>query len=752
MNLTSTSDHSPENRIFGFWRDLPLARKLLMAFGALFIFAVIIAIVTLIGLNRTQAAYEDALAQGIEIRRLSDHLEYTLLQARQSEKNFLLHWREEGFETAYANYVIPHAQNVAAMREDLKQLADFGPVVATLSTGNTSQAQYEADIATLTQNVDTYEKSFNSIAAAYERKGQDEETDFESQFRVAATIIQAKTTGLVGIESTFLRLRLSEKNYLADPAPSYVIDIHTLIPLFKNRIAQSELLEPAEKTELLTQSDAYLTAFDGLVELDKEIAVHNENLINASSAVESLTANFKSLGEQLAAEDIDTARSSSIQTFTTSIITVLIVLALSILLAAALSQQLTRPIISLTNTAREISRGESDVQAQVNSTDEIGTLAKAFNIMTAQLRGALQNLDLHAKELEQQTVQLELTGQQSQKRAQQLQTIAEIARYISAEKDLKKLLPLITQTVSEQFGFYHIGIFLLDDSGKFAVLLASNSPGGQAMLRRQHSLGVGQTGIVGNVTSTGNPRIALDTGADATYFNNPDLPQTRSELALPLKIEKKVIGALDIQSTDINAFSNEDVEALATLADQVSLAIQNARLFNQIEKSLAESNAIQRQYVRETWRNLPREEKLSGFRYSVTGAIQLDDETIIAASEVMKDKREISIPIILRGETIGTLSVHVPLSEQTSADQMDLIKAVAERVALSADNARLFEKTTRRADRERIISEITSKIGTSVRTENILKTTAKELNQFFDGAEVLIRLTADEPQKENQEI
>jgi GAF domain-containing protein len=351
--------------------------------------------------------------------------------------------------------------------------------------------------------------------------------------------------------------------------------------------------------------------------------------------------------------------------------------------------------------------------------------------------------------LEQRSAQLELTSRQSEKRAQQLKTVAEIARYISTEKDLQKLLPLVTQTISEQFGFYHIGIFLLDESGKFAVLLAANSPGGQAMLRRHHSLEVGQVGIVGDVTSTGNPRIASDTGTDASYFNNPDLPQTRSELALPLKIEKQVIGALDIQSTDINAFSNEDIDVLTTLADEVSLAIQNARLFNQIEKALAESNAIQRQFLHETWSRIPKEEKLSGYRYSIAGSILLDENAIIAANEEIKDKQEISVPIILRGETIGTLSVQVPKNERVGTDQMDLIKAVAERVALSAENARLFEETTRRAERERIISDIASKIGTSVRTENILRTTATELSQLLDDADIFINLRTTNDKKED---
>ena len=747
MSIPSTFDNSPENTRFSFLGNLPLSRKLLLAFGVLFVFALIIAVVTLTGLNRTQAAYVDALSQGIEIRRLSDQLENSRLQARSNEKDFLLHWREEGFETAYANYVTPLTQNVADMREDLKQLASFGPVVATLSTGDTTQAQYEADIASLTQNVDAYEKSFTSLADAFQRKGFDNgNIDFESKFRAAARTFEDETIllqeGLEKLKITASVIRRNEKDYLLSQQQQYIDNVHLFIPQLKLQIEAADQLEPAVKTQLLTQADIYLTEFDGLVELDKNIAIYNKDLVNSSTVVEELTAKIKNLGEELATENIDTARLNSVQTFTTSIITVLIVLAVSILLAVTLSQQLTRPIISLTNTAREISAGKFDLQATVNSTDEIGTLAQTFNIMTGQLRAALQDLDRRAKELEQRSVQLELTTQQSKKRAQQLQTIAEIAKNISIEKDLNKLLPEITQTVSERFGFYHIGIFLLDERGKFAVLLASNSPGGQEMLRRQHSLEVGRVGIVGNVTSTGNPRIAADTGADSIYFNNPDLPETRSELALPLKIEKRVIGALDIQSKDINAFSDEDVEALATLADQVSLAIQNARLFSQIEKSLAESNAIQRQYLRETWKNLPKLEIVSGYRYSVLGAVPLEKEMELTIQEDKQNKHEITVPIILRGETIGTLSVQVPKSEHVSTDQVDLIKAVAERVALSAENARLFEETARRAERERIISDISSKIGTSVRTESILRTTAAELSQLLDGADILIKLDA----------
>ncbi len=346
--------------------------------------------------------------------------------------------------------------------------------------------------------------------------------------------------------------------------------------------------------------------------------------------------------------------------------------------------------------------------------------------------------------VEERTQEIEKQQLRAEKRSRQFEGITRVSKAISVTKNLQEALPQIARVISEQFGFYHVGIFLSDSANLFAVLSASNSEGGKKMLTRGHQLKIGEQGIVGYVAQTGKPRIALDVGADANYFNNPELPLTHSEMALPLKVEEKVIGALDIQSTDINAFSNEDVEALSTLADQVSLAIQNARLFDQTEKTLAEADAIQRQYLRETWSRLPKEESISGYRYSVAGTIALDKKAEINNHAVMQNKREISVPIILRGETIGTLAVQVPKNERVSTDQIDLIKAVAERVALSAENARLFEETTRRAESERIISDIATKIGTSVRTESILRTTASELSHLLDGADIFIKLGASE--------
>src|SRR5688572_5028362 len=363
----------------------------------------------------------------------------------------------------------------------------------------------------------------------------------------------------------------------------------------------------------------------------------------------------------------------------------------------------------------------------------------SLQLSNRELKDMAATLEQRVRE---RTSDVERQQQFANRRSRQFEGIVGVSRVISATKNLQEILPQITQVISEQFGFYHVGIFLNDSINQYAILSAANSEGGRKMLNRGHQLKIGEQGIVGYVASTGNPRIALDVGIDTTYFNNPDLPLTHSEMALPLKSGKEVIGALDIQSVEQNAFTQEDVEVLEALADQVSLAIQNTRLFDQTNRLLSESEAIQKQYQRNTWGRLARENKLGGYKYTITGTTALEgDEPGIQADN--SGRRAISVPISLRGENIGTLIVQVPANEKVNTDQMDLIRAVAERVALSAENARLFEETNRRAEREQVISDISAKISTSVRTENILKTTAQELNLILDGAEVLIKLGTD---------
>jgi GAF domain-containing protein len=309
--------------------------------------------------------------------------------------------------------------------------------------------------------------------------------------------------------------------------------------------------------------------------------------------------------------------------------------------------------------------------------------------------------------------------------------------------------------VSQQFGFYHVGIFLLDDKQEYAVLAAANSTGGQQMIQKGHKLKIGQVGIVGYTAARGNARIALDTGLDATYFDNPDLPDTRSELALPLKLGTHVIGVLDVQSLDSSAFTNDDIASLTILADQVSIAIENTRQYEATLKSLEQTEATYRQYVQHEWTRLAQEENLTGYRYISGSSSRLetpvdfgDIKAIVNAGRIYQGDEEktgaadLAVPVKLRGEVIGILSISTAGKNRWSDDEIDIVEAVAERLALSIENARLFQVTTNRAERERVVSEIASKISGNLRMDSLLRTTAQELSLAMNGSEVLIQLQA----------
>ena len=214
------------------------------------------------------------------------------------------------------------------------------------------------------------------------------------------------------------------------------------------------------------------------------------------------------------------------------------------------------------------------------------TLVPGFGITVWLLNLAIRDVNealAHALVSEQAYLD---NNQRLERRTMQLQTAAEVGRSAAEIRELDTLLPKVTHLISDQFGFYHVGIFLLDEQKEYAVLRASNSKGGQRMLADNHRLRIGKEGMIGYVAKTQKPRIALDVGEDAVYFDNPHLGVTRSEIALPLIAGDELLGVLDVQSDQQAAFSQKDIAALQVLADQVALAIQNAYLFDEMQSLL----------------------------------------------------------------------------------------------------------------------------------------------------------------------
>jgi len=371
---------------------------------------------------------------------------------------------------------------------------------------------------------------------------------------------------------------------------------------------------------------------------------------------------------------------------------------------------------------------------------------KEKNIELTQLQASLE------EQVNQRTNELEFANRFNLRRARQFEAISQVNRAITSIQDLDTLLPRITQVISEQFNIYHTGIFLLDKNREFAVLRASNSAGGKKMLDRGHKLQVSQTGIVGFVTATGQPRIALDVGSDAVYFDNPDLPKTHSEIALPLRYEGRVIGALDVQSTESNAFNQDDMEILITLADQVSAAINTTLAIENAKKALAESQSSFSKAIQASWKIMRPVSTGLGFELKNSVLIPLEQrlegahihEAIAKGVPILSESENVSsslaIPIRLRGQIVGIMNLRAGNQRKLTDDDADIAKAVTERLSLAIETATLLQSTQHRADIERLTTEISAKISSSTRFDSILQTAAEELSKALGGSDVLVQI------------
>ncbi len=326
-----------------------------------------------------------------------------------------------------------------------------------------------------------------------------------------------------------------------------------------------------------------------------------------------------------------------------------------------------------------------------------------------------------AKEVEQRTRDLE-------RRISQLRTAAEISRSLGAVLDIDQLFARVVDQIHDGFDLYYVGLFLKDEAGGFAVLKAGSGSAGQKMLREKHRLAIGGSSMIGWATANKQPRIALDVGQEAVHFNNPHLPYTRSEMALPIILGNEVLGALTIQSKEAQAFDENDIIVLKGIADSLATAINNATLFARLQASLEEIRTLHESYLSQAWKGQRR--PAHDFEYSGQVAGEPTDPSFLATLEV---------PLTLREQVIGQLTLEANKSDW-SAEETAFIEAVTTQAAIALENARLLEETKQRVEREKIVSEIANKIWGTTDIDTILRTSIRELGRMMNASEGIIQL------------
>jgi len=419
---------------------------------------------------------------------------------------------------------------------------------------------------------------------------------------------------------------------------------------------------------------------------------------------------------------------------------------IAVVASLLVSRSIARPLTDLAEIASQIAAGELALTARADQKDEVGALARAFNSMTSQLRGLIGGLEQRVAE---RTAELE-------RRTVQLRAAADVAQVATSMLNLEQLLDQVVTLIGERFGLYHTSLFLLDETGHWAEYRAGSGEAGRLQLEQGLRLEVGGASMVGWCTAHARPRVTPDVSQDTAYLEHPLLPDTRSEAVLPLVARERVIGALDVQSVEENAFSQEGVATLQIVADQIAVAVDNVRLFAEVQESLAEAQAVHRHYLREAWAGFTAARpSATGYRYAA-GDVEPDPDAWLPAMTPAQRQNQVviapdddgattlSLPIVLRGETIGVLGFKKDGEGEWTDDDVAVAQAVADQVALSLENVRLFDEAQRRARREALTRELTDKMRRTTDAEAILEMAVQGLGRALGSARAFVRLDVPE--------
>ena len=325
-----------------------------------------------------------------------------------------------------------------------------------------------------------------------------------------------------------------------------------------------------------------------------------------------------------------------------------------------------------------------------------------------------------------------------EKRAAELSATNELTQSISALKEIEILLPVVVHSITEKFGFYHAGTYLLDDKAEFAYLQAASSDGGKIMLARQDRVSLASEGILQRAVSKRTRQVAQNIQENAARLEHPDLPYTRSRAVLPMLARERVVGILDIHSTEPDAFQQTEVETLQIIADQFGLAIDNAKLFTDMQAIIEQSLQASDARSQLSWKELSTR-KTPVYQYT-----PLAVQKIGIVPERHEEMGILSVPIMLRGKSIG--KIHLRRKAGTGLwlqQEHAMVNEVAAQVALALENARLLEDAQTRASRERLLGEVATRISAATDVEAILRTTVQEIGKILGDSEVAVQLNPE---------
>jgi GAF domain-containing protein len=407
------------------------------------------------------------------------------------------------------------------------------------------------------------------------------------------------------------------------------------------------------------------------------------------------------------------------------------IMAIGIFTIALHARSVTEPVHEMMRIMNLIQGGNFSERAKIMTSDESALLTIRLNQTLDQLQAAQIAMERQVKE---RTTALEL-------RNIQLREATEIAHEATSYQDLNMILAQTANRIAEKYNYYHVGIFLIDDSGEYAILQTASSEGGKNLLVQGYRVAVGSQNAIGIAVYQSRLRVGSIDDSDIKFIINPELPLTRSEIAIPLIAKNKVIGVMDVQSTEKNSFSKDSIELLQTITDQIALAIQHARTLSESQNVYKQLEALNTENVRRSWLERSRQQKRA-YHYTSAGVAQItqgNGTQLASNSAITEDNTSrLEVPINLRGQRIGNIILNRKTETTWSEKERSLAIEIATQVGLALENSRLLEEAQRHAAQEQSLSELTARLSGSLDPDNLLQTTARELHQMPNVTEVSV--------------
>ncbi len=342
-----------------------------------------------------------------------------------------------------------------------------------------------------------------------------------------------------------------------------------------------------------------------------------------------------------------------------------------------------------------------------------------------------------------------------------------IAQGLFARQEIDTFAATVAEALLGEFDkVYHAQIFLIEADSQYATLRAATGQEGQKLIDQEYKLDVGGLSVIGRSTLDRLPLLIADIHRDPIYKPHPLLPETRTELALPLLSGSAVIGALDMQAKETNAFDAADMDNFHSIAIQLAMALDGLQLYESAQRNIRENQALYQQ----TQGSLREIERLN---YQLTGrawsdylrfhspmtALTVDLEndqstpesdwtnTLNEAarqhqvvSQTADGRRIVALPIIVRNEVIGAMEFELESEAELPDGALDLVTAVGQRLGLAMENRRLFDETQRIAHREALINDIGTDLQSATGVDAILQRTARHLQEALTAQQVTVRL------------